>query len=352
MPSAIIGHPLSLSMAEGELGYESYSLSVFRDLYGHKGHVNMNLSKDKKGVSLIKILIKLIEVRSGFDIYHFNHGSSMLHFPQYSIFHLDLPLYSTRSKKVVTYVGCDARQKYPTMDRTTLSACHNDKCYNGKCVSGKADINRRKSIEIMDRHAQHMWALNPDLLHFLPKEKSSFLPYALSTDVEVETVDPIDYPIRILHAPTNREAKGTNYVLKVFDNLKAKYQDKVEFILVEGMKNEEALNLYRTAHIVVDQILIGWYGGLAVEVMMRGIPVATRIDEDNYQFIPKEMADDLKKSLINVDPFTLESKLDYYIRNISSLKEISVNVRNFSLKWHDKNRVAKITTSKYNEVLN
>ena len=39
----------------------------------------------------------------------------------------------------------------------------------------------------------------------------------------------------------------------------------------------KALKIYEEADIVIDQVLIGWYGGFGVEVMKMGKPLAVYI---------------------------------------------------------------------------
>ena len=76
----------------------------------------------------------------------------------------------------------------------------------------------------------------------------------------------------MLHAPSRRIVKGTKYILDAVEELKSEGL-KFDFKMVEGMKNSDAKELYRTADIVVDQLRIGWYGVLAVEAMALGKPV-------------------------------------------------------------------------------
>jgi hypothetical protein len=122
---------------------------------------------------------------------------------------MDLPLYKGRGRIVVTYNGCDARQKYPTMDRVPFSACHNGACYGGKCNPLRSDERKRKRIEKFSRYADVIFAVNPDLLRFLP-DCAEFLPYTIANWEVIEATSwrPPDGKLRIVHAPTNRAAKS------------------------------------------------------------------------------------------------------------------------------------------------
>ncbi len=52
---------------------------------------------------------------------------------------------------------------------------------------------------------------------------------------------------------------------------------RFEFTLVEGLHREEAKRLYERADLFVDQLILGWYGGVAVELMALGKPVIAHI---------------------------------------------------------------------------
>lgn len=108
-----------------------------------------------------------------------------------------------------------------------------------------------------------MFAVNPDLLNFLP-DHAVFLPYPIDEShvVRKEKYQVKD-KIRIVHAPTQRAAKGTDDVLEAVERIQRLYPDTIELRLIERVKHEEAMKLYREADLVIDQLRVGWYGGLA-----------------------------------------------------------------------------------------
>ena len=89
---------------------------------------------------------------------------------------------------------------------------------------------RQKKIAKFALYVDHIFAVNPDLLWFLPPEKSSFLPYTVANWYE-ETKNPdflINKKLRIVHAPTNRECKGSDIILKSLQKLKKIFIDEIE----------------------------------------------------------------------------------------------------------------------------
>jgi hypothetical protein len=118
-------------------------------------------------------------------------------------------------------------------------------------------------------------------------------------------------------------------------------------ILIENSPHKRALEDYKNADLVIDQVLIGWYGGFAVEGMKMGKPVAAFIREEDLKFIPEEMAKDLKETVININPFNIEIVLEEYLENPQLLYRKSQAALEYVHKWHDPIYVASITKSVY-----
>jgi glycosyltransferase involved in cell wall biosynthesis len=143
----------------------------------------------------------------------------------------------------------------------------------------------------------------------------------------------------VLHAPSNRNVKGTKFILDAVQNLRNKGL-LFEFVLIEGMSNAEARRHYMRADILVDQLLAGWYGGLAVELMALGKPVIAYIREQDLKFIPQEMADELP--IIHGDPSNIEDVLESWItKEKSDLIEWGLKCRSYVERWHDPRKIAK-----------
>lgn len=281
-----------------------------------------------------------------FDIFHLNCGSSILDIPHLHLDYLDLLLY--RNKKIcVTYNGCDARQKYKRIRQTELSACHFDDCYDGVCMDGKRDKIRARRIKKLDKLNVTMFAVNPDLLNFLP-DRAVFLPYPIDESrIERKEKYQIKDKIKIVHAPTQRAAKGTGDVLKIVEEIKSIYPNAVEIQLIENIKHAEAMRLYREADLVIDQLRIGWYGGLAMETMCMGIPTIAYVNEEDLHFIPPEMAKECRETVINANANTLFSVLENIINNPQILYQRHKASMEYAHRWHAAEYVASITKQYY-----
>ena len=346
LPTSVGGHSWGLSQGERRIGIESSVLSLNNNYLNYQADYQLNFPGEKGLIGKTKRLFCLLntffKLRNEFDVFHFNFGSSLFEIPKYGIYSAELPLYPKSAKLFVTYNGCDARQKYPTMERTSISACHNPLCYGGMCNSGEQDRIRRKKIAKFARYADHIFAVNPDLLWFLPAEKSSFLPYTVANWFE-ETDRPALFArekLRIVHAPTNRECKGSEIILNSLRKIEKAFPDDIEIVLVEGKSHSEALEIYREADLIVDQILVGWYGGLAVEVMRMGKPVAVYIREEDLHFIPPAMREDLDDAFIRIQPDSIDEVLGRFVSDRKALREKAENAYQYVHKWHDPLKIA------------
>ena len=301
-------------------------------------------------VKFFKLAKGFLDIRQRYNVFHFNFGSTLLHAPRFGLNLADLPHYPRSAAIFATYNGCDARQKMPTMASRPIAACHDPKCYGGQCNSGVLDRRRRAAIDKMARHAHYMWALNPDLLRFLPQDKSSFLPYAISVGKLEPELPTVDGPLRIAHAPSDRAAKGTAHLIAAVAALQARYPGGCELELIEGLPHAQALERIRACHVLADQLLIGWYGGVAVEAMMLGKAVIARIEHDDAARIRPDMASELSGAILQAGPADLYAVLERCILDRNAVIESARRAVAYAYRWHAPEKVAAQTLAAYGKV--
>jgi hypothetical protein len=352
LPTSVGGNAYGLSRGERALGHSSEVLVAQGSCFNYPADHLLFSSPPKHRLlgwlRHTKLLKTFLAVRKAYDVFHFNFGQSLLHSRLMGLPLFELPYYPRGAKLIMSFNGCDARQKYPSMERNPFSPCHDQECYDGYCVSGMADSFRQKLIARADQYAHAIFALNPDLLHFLP-ERARFLPYAIAgwNEIQTQPWKGGGSRIRIAHAPTNRAAKGSAAVFAAMVALQKEYGDRVEFMLIEGVSNKEALRLYASADLVIDQLRIGWYGGLAVEAMKMGRPVAVYIREEDLACIPPAMARQLGEAVINVTEASLLESLRTIVENPHILKNIAEAGTEYVLSWHDPVAVARVAIDTY-----
>jgi glycosyltransferase involved in cell wall biosynthesis len=128
-------------------------------------------------------------------------------------------------------------------------------------------------IDKISRYADRIFYVNPDLAVSLP-ESAEFLPYAhvdLRDWQPLRSGDGKGTPV-VVHAPFRRGVKGSEYVIEAVRRLQQEGVP-IEFVLLEGKTREEARRIFERADLLVDQLILGWYGGIAVELMALGKPV-------------------------------------------------------------------------------
>ena len=239
------------------------------------------------------------------------------------------------------------------MEQAEICACKYPECYNGICMDEEVERKKSNRIKKFQKYGAKFCAVNPDLMNFLPDD-TEFLPYTVAGWDEIKTeYDSGKYDrlkkIRIVHAPTNRAVKGSDAVINIVTKIQEKIPGRLELVLVENVPYSEALKIYKTADIIIDQIRIGWYGGFAVEAMKMGKPVIAYINENDLHFIPDEMAKDCIEAIISANENNLEEILKTLLDNIGMLRKKNEAQLEFVYKWHEPKYVASITKRIYEE---
>jgi hypothetical protein len=290
------------------------------------------------------------DVRSGYDVYHFNFGASLLHSPRRGMILPDLPYYDRRAGCFMTFQGDDARMAYPAL----LAASMEEELRRGRLTRAEAAAGyatrgelttRRRVVEKAARCCRRLFALNPDLLATLPREKACFLPYAVERLTPVEQDDGRNRaarPLRLVHLATSPVIKGTGLIERAV--AAAAERCAVTIDVVIQRPRQEALARLAAADYLIDQVVLGWYGATAVEAMWLGVPVICRLDEEQVAAVP-----DIGREA-PILGCTVENLTDLIVRLAGDREQRSELVQrgyDFTAKWHDPESVAAHTLSAY-----
>ena len=362
-PTMVGGNPQGLCKAEREIGLDSWSVSFYQNY--------LNYSVDEvifKGSSFLRNECRrwalIFRMLGKYDVIHYNYGTFLS--PDkinagtgdrlkglkklfdwlfaVRLEGIDIKAARLLNKVIaVTYQGDDARQGDYCRNNYPVHFVHE---VEADYYTPETDEIKRKRILIFQKYADLIYALNPDLLNVLP-EGSQFLPYA-SVDPRVWTphfVNDMPHVPHLVHAPSHRLAKGTRFLVSAVERLKAEGV-RFHFSLVEGLSNAEAKKIYEKADIVVDQLLAGWYGGLAVEMMALGKPVISYLNESDMHYLPNGMYNDIP--IINANPSSIYSVLkDWLTVHKSKLNARGMMGRAYVEKWHDPVKIATKVKSDY-----
>ena len=247
-----------------------------------------------------------------------------------------------RKKRFMTLQGCDARLAEDGNRRNEWTMCGSGRCSAYETCVNTLDARRHYLIDRVLPLFDRVFYLNPELGHVV--SQGEFLPYA---NVEIGKFTP-EYPSsrgrpRIVHAPSDASIKGTALILEALEHLRTRFD--FELILVEKKTHEEAMAIYRSADLAIDQVLAGWYGGFAVEMMAMGKPVACYIREGDLKFVPKSMRDDL--AILNVNPSRLADDFAAILERRAEWPDLGKRSRRFVERWHDPDHISEAMIAAY-----
>jgi glycosyltransferase involved in cell wall biosynthesis len=136
----------------------------------------------------------------------------------------------------------------------------------------------------------------------------------------------------VLHAPSSRARKGTEFVVAACEALDC------ELEIVEGLDHREAFERYRRADIIVDQLNAGWYGVFAIEAMALGKPVVTFLHEEAVR--RTEEAFGLDVPIVGATKETLRDVLRPLVESPEERRRIGAASRAYAEEVHDVRRMA------------
>jgi len=227
------------------------------------------------------------------DVFHFYFGHTLV--PR----RLQFPLLRvTRRKSVLHYLGSDIRGKPPA-----------------ELAWGK-----RADAEIVGSWDAHRWVPGAHVV-----------PPAIDLARYEIAPPPANERVRVAHAPSNRAKKGTDAVIAACEEL------DVELDLIEGVKHDEAKRRYALADVIVDQLVVGWYGLFAIESMATARPVVTYLHEDAVD--QPERAYGAQVPIVNATKQTLVEKLRPLVGSAQLRAELGERGREYVARVHDMNAV-------------
>ena len=290
-----------------------------------------------------------LEAPLNYEVLHYYFGRTLFSWDDYpagSPFrYLDLKLAKTLGRRVIfTLQGCDVRLAGASSERNRFTPCRDGACTSFPSCVSRIDAMRQEFIATVLPLADKVFYLNPELGHYVPG--AEFLPYSSVEISAIEFVPPAaTTSVKILHAPSDASIKGTPAILEALDALKGRYE--IELLLVQNMPHEEAMQLYRRADVVIDQILAGWYGGFAVEAMAMGKPVLCYLREEDFPNVPAQMIADLP--IRNIRPDHLAEDIAAVLDRRAEWRNWSTRSRGYVEKWHNPATIAAAMIEIYND---
>jgi len=269
----------------------------------------------------LKLITKLL-----FKYDYFVFDSSGTLFPNFK----DIKFLRFFGKKtLVIFTGCDIRlpEKVEQFKWNPCRNCSDEyKTFVGCVLTTKPQKikNIEKNFDILVSAEEAAGSLNK-------KYHSTLFPVDINK-FKYTGVNP-GRKLKILHAPSNPEYKGTKYINEVIEKLQREFE--FEYKIVSNVKAEELYKEIESADLVIDQMLVGFYGLLSIDSMAMGKPVICYIREDILKNSPAELP------VINANPDTLYSVLKEILQNPAILIDVGIRSREYAEKYHDAAKIAK-----------
>lgn len=321
-PTDVGNQAWSVSQGERKLGLDSRVLVYMKLFSGFGADYNLHFRRYPRLVRLFIAIVYFIWALFRFNYFHFYFTTTF--FPGY----IDLPILKLFRKKLFfTFQGCDIRPATQCAPAVIdpVKHCH-----------APLEVQRRRLNKIL-KYAEQTYVLNPDLL--IPSPQSKFLPYAT---IEIQTLTPEykefagDREVVVFHAPSDRLVKGSDYVEAAIARLQ-KQGYKVRLDLKTKVPHDQVIASVRQADLVVDQLLVGWYGGFAVESMALGKPTICYINSEWLSWTP--MKNDCP--IINATSQTIYDILKNQLDHPEGWLEIGRNSRFYAEKYHSPEVIAQ-----------
>ncbi|OZU88936.1 hypothetical protein CIL03_07900 [Virgibacillus indicus] len=246
-----------------------------------------------------------------YDIFHFHFGETFFHDKR------DLDLLKNAGKKmVVHHHGSDIR---------LLSVA---KGYNNPFIRVKPEWTEErisKNISLLSNYIDHAIVQDYELEGYISNsyKYTHVVPHTIDVNqfkpqyLDIGSSNPL-----IVHAPTSRNLKGTEFILKAVNELKRSGLP-FQFKLIEGQSYEETKLLLAQSDIVIDQLRIGSYGYISSEAMAFGKPVICYIREDLVNKYPAGFP------VVNANPTNITNVLKNLIQNPQKQKELGIKGRQY-----------------------
>lgn len=262
------------------------------------------------------------------DVFYYNTGGNVLPF------RLDYALIKLFGKKlVVIFLGSEIRHWY--LYQKELESIGYAELF-ATCIAAYRSqqfgtlTDKKERVEAAEQYADLILS-QPGFAQLQSK------PY-MRANVGLYLPDyPCDIQSRetplILHAPSARGVKGTEFVVEALDRLKAE-GIAFEFRLIENMPNHELINLLVESDIVVDELNSDTIGVLSTEAMATGNAVLTGYMAD-FVKVPQPCP------VINTNRSNVYENLKRVITERQYRLDLAKQGRAYAEQYHDITRIAQ-----------
>jgi len=277
------------------------------------------------------------------DVIHFFSGSSF--FPKnIDIFFLKFFL---KKKIIMEYNGSEMRQPLYSQSINIFyrlsEGCH---YFNDKQVKKKL-LKIHNYFDVIIVPYPELILQIKNIIFNSTDKKIQFLPHIIDIPPEKnmrylwKIKEDFSQTFTIIHAPSNKNTKGSVYIQKIVHDLQKKYP-YVIYKELHNIPREEVLREIKNADCVIDQMLIGDIWIFALEALAYGTPVFAFLLEEVYENYPKDFP------VINANLLNLFIQLESFLRK--SLQD-RIIISDTSRNYTEKNHSLEIIWEKYRNII-
>jgi hypothetical protein len=320
-----------------EMGYKTFSVVTYRSKFYTSAKYDVVLSEirgsrvfEKTFLSRywkslharITCLCIFLYALLTCEIFYYNTGGNVLPF------RLDYILIRLfRKKLVVIFLGSEIRHWYLyKMDVQTMGF---DEVFSS-CIKAYKNQNfgtyleKRERVRSAETYANLILS-QPGFSQLISLPYSRLI-VGLNLKLYKSSINKRKCPL-IIHAPSVRGIKGTEFVLETIEKLKNE-GIAFEFKLIENMRNEDLLVLLADADIVIDQLNSDTFGVLSTEAMATGNAVVT-------SYMPDLVKMPMPCPVLNTNKLNVYENVKRLILDIDFRVKLSLQGLEYSNKYHD-----------------
>jgi len=291
LPIIIANNAPVISKYLNRMGVRSQVLSYFRSWLDYAGDINLDLDgldgerRRQKLAAFVDYFLKHDAPK--YDVFHFHFFDSLATGTSFGGWsshpergpYWDLAALKEMGKKiVVSSFGSDVRNNSKII-------YYQLRYEEPGLELPYPPLGTRTQYPKVWKFAQYADALvcgDTELEPHVPYSVMIPIPIDLEPLQGLRTAPAEDGRFSILHAPSNNLLKGSRYVTRVLERIKARYGEGVELRLIHGLPAQEALKKYPGRGVAIDQINMT-LGLFALEAMYLGRPVICSLRAEEFR---------------------------------------------------------------------
>lgn len=251
--------------------------------------------------------------------------------------HIDLKLIKFLGKKIVfQFTGCDVRDYRWFINEYDYkyNCCRMCTDEFKKMVNCRIEL-KIEIVSLAEKYANLILA-HPHYFHLFSRVPEFFW-------VPINTGIPENYspefnldrstPLRIIHAPSSIDVKGTKYIEEAINKLKSE-GFKIDYERIQNMSNETVIKKIMECDLAIDQIF-AFHGLFGVEAMNYSKPIICYVDKFFINMLPPKLP------FIQANPENIYTVLKDTCENREVLAAQGKKSREYVLKHHDADNLIK-----------